>query len=93
MQLHFTPDVVGQVFGVVLVFQDVDALFNTVIVEADPFACLILRDAPVTGLEVPARGLAALAKQAIVPVEAIEDGSRRIWDESSFGKTCMAGPV
>ncbi len=78
VQLDLLPDLVLDILGVVLVFQDHAGFAHALVVEGDAVALDLLQPVPVAGLELQLGLVADLAEQAVVLVEPVEHRSRHI---------------
>jgi hypothetical protein len=68
----------------VLVLEDLHAFLHALVVEADALARGLLGGGPGAGFEMALGGLAGLAEQAVVLVEAVQDRARDV--ESDLGR-------
>jgi hypothetical protein len=78
MQLHLAPDFAADFLRLVFVFQRLHAFLYPLVVEGDSFPRLGLRRFPVAGFEIALGILAGGTKQAVMLVEAVEDGARDV---------------
>ena len=76
MQLHLLPHIHRQYAGVEFGLQPLAGLAHPQVIELDAFALRGLLAVPVGFLETPLRIMAGLTEQAVVAIEAFDQGLR-----------------